>query len=123
VITLLFAVVYRVVPDRTLPWRGLWVGSFFTAVLFTLGKYLLGLYLGKASIGSTYGAAGSLVVLFVWVYYSSQLFLMGAEFTRLYACESGTVCLNADKSPESKTSAADGDRLQPQHEREPQFHV
>src|SRR5581483_4758444 len=81
VITLLFAVIYRVVPDRTLPWRGLWVGSFCTAVLFTLGKYALGLYLGKASIGSTYGAAGSLVVLFVWVYYSSQLFLLGAEFT------------------------------------------
>src|SRR5581483_6834811 len=123
VITLLFAVIYRVVPDRTLPWRGLWVGSFCTAVLFTLGKYALGLYLGKASIGSTYGAAGSLVVLFVWVYYSSQLFLLGAEFTRLYACESGARCLNVEKSPEAKSSTADRDRVKPQREREPQLHV
>lgn len=96
-ITFLFAVIYRVVPNQTLPWRGLWVGSFMTAVLFTLGKFLLGLYLGKASVGSPYGAAGSLIVLFVWVYYSAQLFLFGAEFTRLYACESGVQCLNVEK--------------------------
>jgi membrane protein len=84
-ITILFAIMYRVVPERTLPWRRLWVGSFATAVLFTLGKHLLGLYLGHASVGSAYGAAGSLVVLLVWLYYSSNLFLLGAEFTRLYA--------------------------------------
>ncbi len=87
VVSILFALIYRVVPQRRIPWRDLWVGSFATAVLFTLGKFLLGLYLGKASIGSAYGAAGSLVVLFVWVYYSSQLFLFGAEFTRVYAAE------------------------------------
>jgi membrane protein len=84
-ITILFAVMYRVVPERTLPWRRLWVGSFATAVLFTLGKHLLGLYLGHFSVGSAYGAAGSLVVLLVWLYYSSNLFLLGAEFTRLHA--------------------------------------
>ncbi len=92
VITLLFTVIYRFVPQQRLPWRSLWVGSFATAVLFTLGKSLLGLYLGKASFGSAYGAAGSLVVLFVWVYYSSQLFLLGAEFTHVYACDRGLAC-------------------------------
>lgn len=87
VITVLFAIMYRVVPERTLPWRRLWVGSFATAALFTIGKYLLALYIGHAGVGSAYGEAGSLVVLLVWVYYSSCLFLLGAEFTRLYACQ------------------------------------
>ncbi len=102
VITLLFAVIYRFVPQRRLPWRSLWAGSFATAVLFTLGKSLLGLYLGKASFGSAYGAAGSLIVLFVWVYYSSQLFLLGAEFTRVYAGEFGDVRggAKADREPD-----------------------
>lgn len=116
VITLLFAVIYRVVPQRTLPWRGLWIGSFVTALLFTAGKYLLGLYLGKASVGSAYGAAGSLVVLFVWVYYSAQLFLFGAEFTRIYACETGVVCLNTTK----KLRDSDTAKPAPKHEREPE---
>lgn len=84
-ITFLFALVFRFVPDLTLPWRRLWPGSFATAVLFTAGKYALGLYLGRAGVTSAYGAAGSLVVLLIWVYYSSQLFLFGAEFTRIYA--------------------------------------
>lgn len=144
VITLVFAAIYRVVPERTLPWRGLWIGSFATAVLFTLGKFLLGLYLGKASIGSAYGAAGSLVVLFVWVYYSAQIFLLGAEFTRLYACETGVACLNVKKVPGEDTapqpvakpntstrpnaptrpSDPDGDhRRDHDREREPQLHV
>ena len=92
VITALFAMIYRVVPDRRLPWNSLWIGSFATAILFTAGKYLLGVYLGRASVTSAYGAAGSLVALFIWVYYSSQLFLFGAEFTRLYAFECGAVC-------------------------------
>ena len=93
-ITVLFALIYRFVPEQTLPWRRLWPGSFATAILFTVGKDLLGLYLGKASVGSGYGAAGSLVVLLVWVYYSSQLFLFGAEFTRIFACHQADECLN-----------------------------
>lgn len=93
-ITVLFALIYRFVPEQTLPWRRLWPGSFATAVLFTVGKLGLGLYLGRASVTSAYGAAGSLVVLFIWVYYSSQLFLFGAEFTRIYACHTAGVCLN-----------------------------
>jgi membrane protein len=96
IITVLFALIYRFVPEQTLPWRLLWPGSFATAILFTLGKYALGVYLGKAGIGSAYGAAGSLVVLFVWVYYSAQLFLFGAEFTRIFACHQAGVCLNLE---------------------------
>jgi membrane protein len=94
VITVVFALIFRFVPQQTLPWRRLWPGSFGTAVLFTIGKFLLGLYLGRASVTSSYGAAGSLVVLLIWVYYSSQLFLFGAEFTRIYACHTAGVCLN-----------------------------
>jgi len=86
-IALLFAVIYRFVPQQRLPWRRLWPGSLVTAILFTIGKDLIGLYLSKAGVGSAYGAAGSLVVLLVWIYYSSQLFLFGAEFTRIYACQ------------------------------------
>ncbi|MBV8817720.1 MAG: YihY/virulence factor BrkB family protein, partial [Acidobacteriaceae bacterium] len=105
VITVLFAITYRVVPERTLPWRRLWVGSFATAALFTVGKFLLGLYLGHASVGSAYGAAGSLVVLLVWIYYSACLFLLGAEFTRQYAYEQQGVPIQkageeVEKTPE-----------------------
>ncbi|MCU1338287.1 MAG: putative ribonuclease [Bryobacterales bacterium] len=96
VITVLFALIYRFVPEQTLPWRRLWPGSFATAILFTLGKYALGVYLGKAGVGSAYGAAGSLLVLFVWVYYSAQLFLFGAEFTRIFACQEAGVCPNLE---------------------------
>ena len=86
-ITLLFALIYRFVPQQRLPWTCLWPGSLVTAILFTIGKDLIGLYLSKAGVGSAYGAAGSLVVLLVWIYYSSQLFLFGAEFTRIFACQ------------------------------------
>jgi membrane protein len=90
VITLLFGLIYRVLPQTTIPWSDVWIGGAFTALLFTLGKLLIGLYLGKASVGSAYGAAGSLVALLVWVYYSAQVFLFGAEFTHVYAHERGS---------------------------------
>ncbi len=90
VITLLFALIYRLVPSTRIRWSDVWVGSAVTAVLFTIGKYLIGLYLGKASVGSAYGAAGSLVALLVWVYYSAQIFLFGAEFTHVYAKMQGS---------------------------------
>jgi membrane protein len=85
VITFLFALLFRTLPDRRIAWRRVWVGATFTALLFTLGKYLIGVYLGKASVGSAYGAAGSLIVLLVWVYYSAQVFFFGAELTHVYA--------------------------------------
>jgi membrane protein len=90
VITLLFALMYKVLPDVKMAWRDLWVGSFVTALLFIVGKWAIGLYLGKVSVGSTYGAVGSAVVLLLWVYYSSQIFLLGAEFTKVYAMHVGS---------------------------------
>ena len=84
VITLLFAMVYKILPDVRLRWRDVWVGALVTAGLFSIGKQLIGLYLGTSSVGSSYGAAGSVVVLLIWVYYSAQVVLLGAEFTRFY---------------------------------------
>ncbi len=81
----LFALIFKVVPDVPVAWRDVWLGAIVTAFLFTLGKFLLGLYLGKAMISSAYGAAGSAVVFVVWVYYSAQILLLGAEFTCVYA--------------------------------------
>ncbi|MBC8164642.1 MAG: YihY/virulence factor BrkB family protein [Bryobacteraceae bacterium] len=90
VIAAVFAVMFRYLPVVQLQWRDVLAGALFTSVLFSIGKLLIGLYLGKASIGSTYGAAGSLVVVLVWVYYSSQIFFFGAEFTQVYSCERGS---------------------------------
>lgn len=85
VIAVIFAFLFRFLPDIEIPWRDVLFGATFTAVLFVIGKFLIGLYLGKASFGSTYGAAGSLVIVLVWVYYSSQIFFFGAEVTQVYA--------------------------------------
>jgi membrane protein len=84
VITFLFAAIYKMLPDFRLQWSDVAVGASVTSLLFTIGKQLIGLYLGKTSFGSTYGAAGSLVIVLVWVYYSAQLFFLGAEFTKVY---------------------------------------
>jgi membrane protein len=84
VITFLFAAIYKMLPDVRLQWSDVAVGASVTSLLFTLGKQLIGLYLGKTTFGSTYGAAGSLVIVLVWVYYSAQLFFLGAEFTKVY---------------------------------------
>lgn len=85
VITVLFALIFRYLPDIRIGWRNVWLGAAFTAFLFVLGKFVVGLYLGKSAIGSSYGAAGSLVVLLVWVYWSASILFFGAEFTRVYA--------------------------------------
>lgn len=84
-ISFLFALLFKLLPDTAVTWRDVWLGAVLTAILFTLGKFLLGLYLGRSSVASTFGAAGSLVVVLVWVYYSSQIVLFGAEFSRAYA--------------------------------------
>ncbi len=86
----LFALIYRFIPEVPIDWADVGMGSVVTAALFAIGKFLIGLYLGKAGVGSAYGAAGSLVVLLVWVYYSSQIFLYGAEFTHVYALHRGS---------------------------------
>src|SRR6185312_7539612 len=85
VTTVLFAVIFKVLPDVDVRWRDVWVGAAFTALLFSIGKYLIGLYLGRSALSSTYGAAGSLIVLLLWIYYSSQVFLFGAEFTQVWS--------------------------------------
>jgi membrane protein len=102
VITGVFAVLFKYLPDVHLEWRDVLPGALFTAVLFAIGKLLIGLYLGKASFGSTYGAAGSLVIVLVWVYYSSQIFFFGAEFTQVYAGEHGS---DPNKRGEGATKA------------------
>jgi membrane protein len=85
VITTLFAMLYKFLPDVRLAWRDVLTGAFVTALLFTVGKQVIGYYLGQSAVSSSYGAAGSVIVLLLWVYYSSQVVLLGAEFTRLYA--------------------------------------
>lgn len=89
-ITLLFAAIFKYLPDAKIGWKDVTVGAFITALLFNLGKYLLGLYLGNSSFASTYGAAGSLVVLLAWIYYSAQILFFGAEFTQVYARRFGS---------------------------------
>jgi membrane protein len=83
--TFLFAAIYKTVPDVQLRWSDVAVGAAVTSLIYTLGKVLIGLYLGKASFTSTYGAASSLIIVIVWMYYSAQLFFLGAEFTKVYA--------------------------------------
>ncbi|MDB6067342.1 MAG: putative rane protein [Pedosphaera sp.] len=89
VVTLLFALIFKVLPDVMLAWSDVWVGAVITAILFTVGKHLLGLYLGRSTIASAYGAAGSVIVILLWVYYSAQILFFGAEFTRVYAWRLG----------------------------------
>lgn len=90
VITLLFALIYRYLPDVRIEWRDVWTGAALTAALFDVGQFLLGWYLGRASVASTYGAFGSLIVFLLWTNYSAQIFLFGAEFTRAYARRHGS---------------------------------
>lgn len=85
VITVLFAAIFKILPDVKIRWHDVWIGALSTALLFDLGKFLLGFYLGRSTIGSAYGAAGSFVIVLVWVYYSAQILLFGAKYTQLYA--------------------------------------
>jgi hypothetical protein len=88
--TVLFALIYKFIPRVHIAWHDVWIGAAFTAVLFAVGKFLIGFYIGKGGIASAFGAAGSLVVLIVWVYYAAQIFLLGAEFTWVFAHEHGS---------------------------------
>jgi membrane protein len=90
VITLLFATIYKLLPDVKIIWSDVWVGAVITSLLFMVGRYLLGLYLGSTAFNSTYGAAGSLIILLVWFYYSAQILFFGAEFTQVYASHYGS---------------------------------
>ena len=89
VVVLLFAMIFKFLPDVEIQWRDVWIGAVMTAMLFGIGKWLLGFYLGSGAAGSAYGAASSLITLLLWVYYSSQILLFGAEFTQVYATRTG----------------------------------
>jgi|SRR5215471_3509824 len=90
VITLLFALIYKVLPDVEISWNDVWVGASITALLFTIGKFLIGLYLGRSTVGTAYGAAGSLIVILIWIYYSAQILFFGAELTQVYTNKYGS---------------------------------
>jgi membrane protein len=89
-VTVLFAMIYKILPSVRIAWRDVIIGAVVTALLFSIGKFMIGLYLGNSAIGSSYGAAGSIVLVLVWVYYSAQIFLLGAEFTKVYAHRDGS---------------------------------
>lgn len=97
-IAVLFAAIYKILPDRKLEWGDVVVGALATSFLFTIGKSLIGWYLGTSAVASTYGAAGALIIILLWIYYSSQIFLLGAEFTQVYARHHGT---HASSSPQA----------------------
>lgn len=102
--------IYKLMPRARIAWRDVWVGAAVTALLFEIGKLLIGLYLGKASVASGFGAAASLVVLMVWVYFAAQTFLLGAEFTWVYAHERGSKATEAfSESPRRIPSQSDGE--------------
>lgn len=117
VITLIFALIFKVLPDAKVEWQDVWVGALVTALLFTIGKTLLGIYLGREAATSAYGAAASLVVLLLWVYYSAQILFLGAEFTQVYARHTRTNIEPAENArPITETERAqrgEPRRLQP----------
>lgn len=116
ILTLFFGLIFKVLPDANIAWRDVWVGAFVTAVLFSIGKTLIGIYLGSSAVGTTFGAAGSLVLLLLWVYYSAQILFFGAEFTQVYANTLGsrivpegqavTKIQRPEETPPSKAPAA-----------------
>ena len=106
VITVLFAAMFRFLPDLKIEWRDVWFGAGFTSFLFVIGKFALGLYLGKSAVGSSYGAAGSLVVVLLWVYYAAQIVLFGAEFTQVFARAHGSRAAETKKGEEEAKKPA-----------------
>jgi membrane protein len=108
VITVLFALIFKYVPDAKLRWRDIWLGAGFTALLFTVGKFLIGLYLGNSTAAEKFGAAGSLVVILLWVYYFAQISFFGAEFTQVYANKYGQGIVPS----ETAVSLSEADRAQ-----------
>ena len=107
----LFAAIYKVLPDKPIAWRDVAIGALVTALLFEGGKYLIALYIGKSDVASTYGAAGALVVLLLWIYYTAQIFLLGAEFTYAYARRYGSLSGAGQTSEGARSSDADRDAL------------
>ncbi|MFA7669633.1 MAG: YihY/virulence factor BrkB family protein [Burkholderiaceae bacterium] len=111
ILVVLFAMIYKFMPQADVAWKDVWTGAFTTALLFEVGKLLIGLYVGKSSVASSYAAAGSLVALLIWVYFAAQIFLLGAEFTWVYANEHGSRAgrTDAQKGAVSDTAPLTGD--------------
>jgi membrane protein len=120
VITLLFAMIFRVLPDLHIAWNDVWLGAAITALLFTIGKQVIGLYLGHSSVASTYGAAGSLIVLLLWIYYSAQILFLGAEFTQVYARRYGSLVTAKDPNEVVAEVAATTEKFRPEPALKPQ---
>ena len=112
-ITVVFALIYRFIPRVHVAWHDVWLGAAVTSLLFAVGKFLIGLYLGKASVASSFGAAGSLVILMIWVYYSTQIFLFGAEFTWVYAQRLGS--RRGESQPANATATSASQTIPPRH--------
>jgi membrane protein len=104
-ITFLFAMIYKFLPDAEIQWTDVWIGSALTSILFTVGKSLIGLYLGSSGVTSVYGAAGSLITILLWVYYSALIFFWGTEFTQVYATQYGAGVVPAWKSAAQRSGA------------------
>jgi membrane protein len=106
-VTVMFAAIYKILPDRDVTWRDVGIGAAATAALFTLGKFLISLYIGTTGAASSYGAAGALIVVLLWIYYSAQIFLFGAEFTKVYAETFGSRSIGdaADAAPAQPTAS------------------
>ena len=121
VITILFALIFKYLPDVEIAWRDVWVGAAITALLFVAGKFGIGLYLGTSDVGSAYGAAGSLIVILVWIYYSALILFFGAEFTQAWAHDRGRPLqtAGADMSPESDADRVGGGADRARQRREP----
>ncbi len=116
VVTILFAMMFKVLPDAKIAWGDVWVGAFITAVLFAIGKTIIGLYLGNSSVASSYGAAGSLIILLLWVYYSAQILFFGAELTQVYANSYGSRIVPEENAVSTRAGARQpgGSRLRRQ---------
>ena len=118
IVGLLFAIIFKVLPDAKIKWRNVWAGAIATAFLFMIGKFAISFYIGKSNVGSTYGAAGSLVILLVWIYYSSMILYFGAVFTKVYALKQGVqiepndyaVTVQEEQKETGKKPISDNDR-------------
>ena len=113
VVTMLFAMVYKILPDTHVAWRDVWLGALVTSFLFTLGKSAIGFYLGSGSVASSYGAAASLVILLFWVYYSAMILDLGAEFTHVYSLRRGSRRTETEVPIPDRRGGSDRDRLIP----------
>jgi membrane protein len=109
---LLFAIIYKYVPDVRIAWTDVWFGAATTSLLFSVGKFLIAFYLGHSTISSIYGAAGSLVTLLLWVYYSSLMFFLGAELTQVYATQYGSKVTSVENA-QSRRTASEPQKIPP----------